>query len=61
MKKIILSLLLLITVVPVWAEVECPYGTENDPYPGDCALYTDENADNYCDYSQEELGAHLED
>jgi polyferredoxin len=30
----------------------CPFGIENDSYPGKCGLYTDTNNDSLCDYSQ---------
>ena len=29
----------------------CPRGLVNDPYPGQCTLYTDTNGDGYCDFS----------
>ena len=32
---------------------DCPYGRVDDPYPGSCSLYVDENNDNICDNSQE--------
>lgn len=30
----------------------CPYGMVNDPYPGQCRLYTDSSGDGICDLSQ---------
>lgn len=33
------------------AGVACPRGIVNDPYPGRCRWYTDENGDGFCDYS----------
>ena len=30
----------------------CPRGLTNDPYPGQCGLYTDQNSDQICDLSQ---------
>lgn len=30
----------------------CPYGLTNDPYPGQCHLYTDSTGDSICDLSQ---------
>lgn len=30
----------------------CPYGLTNDPYPGQCHLYTDSTGDGICDLSQ---------
>lgn len=32
----------------------CPFGLENDPYPGECGRYIDTNQDNICDLSQPE-------
>ena len=32
--------------------LECPFGRIDDPYPGYCRLYTDQNSDGICDYSQ---------
>jgi uncharacterized protein YceK len=31
---------------------ECPKGLTNDPYPGKCALYTDEDGNEVCDLSE---------
>ncbi|MBN2422241.1 hypothetical protein JXB41_03365 [Candidatus Woesearchaeota archaeon] len=33
-------------------ESQCPKGLINDPFPGSCALYTDENNNRICDYSE---------
>ncbi len=30
----------------------CPFGLENDPYPGECGRYIDTNQDGICDLSQ---------
>lgn len=32
----------------------CPFGLVNDPYPGQCRLYVDEDGDGFCDLSQGE-------
>jgi hypothetical protein len=32
--------------------VTCPNGMVDDPAPGSCGLYTDENDNNICDYSE---------
>jgi len=32
-----------------FAQTECPFGVENDPYPGQCWLYTDQNNNEICD------------
>lgn len=52
MKKIILILLFLLILFPLVSSVTCPTGQINDTYPGDCGIYTDQNKDNICDYSQ---------
>jgi len=31
---------------------DCPFGKENDPYPGDCSRYIDTDNDGICDHSQ---------
>lgn len=31
---------------------DCPHGLENDPYPGNCGLYVDEDANDICDHSE---------
>lgn len=38
----------------VWAQ-DCPFGVENDPAPWQCGLYTDENANNFCDHGESNL------
>jgi hypothetical protein len=35
----------------------CPYGLVNDPYPGECRRYTDENGNGLCDLSEPNLVA----
>ena len=30
----------------------CPFGVENDTFPGDCALYKDNNHNGLCDYGE---------
>ena len=32
--------------------VACPYGLVNDPYPGECQRYIDQNGDGICDLSE---------
>jgi len=39
------------------AGVACPFGLVNDPYPGQCQRYVDQNGDGICDLS--ELGSGL--
>jgi len=48
----IISFLALFVAGPVLA-TDCPYGLVDDPYPGQCSLYVDENGDGICDLSQE--------
>jgi len=50
---IILSIIFFIlpSSTPIIA-YNCPFGYVNDPYPGLCALYIDQNNDNICDNSQ---------
>jgi len=52
MKYLILSILFFLTALPVFAS-SCPFGLINDPFPGQCALYIDENQDGFCDNSQD--------
>jgi hypothetical protein len=33
-------------------DLECPSGVVNDAFPGQCALYTDNNNNEICDYSE---------
>ena len=33
-------------------QTECPYGEVNDPYPGKCGRYIDENDNGICDNSE---------
>jgi len=36
----------------VRAWLDCPYGRVNDPYPGQCGLYTDMNNNQICDHGE---------
>jgi hypothetical protein len=45
---------LLFTSYSISAYDDCPYGIENDPYPGICSRYIDQNKDGICDHSQSE-------
>lgn len=48
-------ILLIITISPtINAWDDCPFGLENEPYPGTCPRYTDTNNDGLCDHSQSE-------
>jgi hypothetical protein len=33
-------------------KVSCPKGLVNDPYPGKCRRYVDEDGSGYCDFSE---------
>ena len=62
MKKIQKSILILSTIFFILgffsytalAWEDCPFGYEDEPYPGTCWRYVDENNDGICDLSQEE-------
>lgn len=54
-KKLILTGLIfssLLITNPALAWDDCPYGLENDPYPGVCSRYIDTDGDGICDHSQ---------
>jgi len=38
------------TIAIAWDD--CPFGMENDPYPGSCPRYIDVDGDGICDHSQ---------
>lgn len=42
------------TIYSISAYDDCPYGIENDPYPGICGRYIDRDNDGICDHSQSE-------
>ena len=42
------------TQVPVVTTSRCPKGLINDPYPGRCRHYTDQNGNGFCDLSEVE-------
>lgn len=51
--------MLLSLMLPALAQVasawdDCPFGIEDDPYPGECPRYIDTNGDGICDHSQPE-------
>lgn len=55
MKKLLLIIALFIIVAkstPVLAGNDCLNGKVNDPFPGSCGQYLDNNKDNICDHSQ---------
>lgn len=55
-KYIILSTLIFILVaissISIYAWNNCPFGLEDDPYPGECKRYIDTDGDGICDRSQ---------
>ena len=55
-KYIILSTLIFILVsfssISIYAWDNCPFGFEDDPYPGECKRYIDTDGDGICDLSQ---------
>jgi len=51
MKKLILSIILLF--IPFFAQAQtCPFGLTNDPAPGSCGRFIDENKNQLCDLSE---------
>ncbi len=55
-KYIILSTLIFILVsfssISIYTWDNCPFGFEDDPYPGECKRYIDTDGDGTCDLSQ---------
>lgn len=50
---ILYAILSIISVAGmVYAAAKCPLEIENDPYPGKCGLYVDDDGDKICDLSQ---------
>jgi len=62
MKKTQKAIILLFTITIILtiystnslAWDDCPFGLEDEPYPGSCWRYVDENSDGICDHSQSE-------
>lgn len=53
MKKLyVVILIALLTPIAVYAWNDCPYGTVDDPYPGQCPRYVDTNQNKICDHSE---------
>lgn len=46
----IFTIMLISPTLSAWNN--CPFGIENDAYPGDCGRYIDTNNDGICDQSQ---------
>lgn len=55
-KYIILSIIIFVLIsfstMFIYAWDNCPYGVEDDPYPGECKRYIDTDGDGICDRSQ---------
>lgn len=51
----IILIISIMLPLKVFAVVPCPFGYINDPLPGLCARYIDQNQDNLCDHSQSQL------
>jgi len=45
-------LLLIFNTVSAYSWDNCPFGLEDDPYPGECNRYVDSDGDGICDLSQ---------
>ena len=53
MKKLyVVILIALLTPIAVYAWNDCPYGTVDDPFPGQCPRYLDTNQNRICDHSE---------
>ena len=48
----IIFILIAFSSISIYAWDNCPYGLEDDPYPGECKRYIDTNGDAICDRSQ---------
>jgi len=51
-KLYVVILIALLTPIAVYAWNDCPYGTVNDPFPGQCPRYVDTNQNRICDHSE---------
>ena len=49
---IIIFILVAFSSISIYAWDNCPYGLEDDPYPGECKRYIDTDGDGICDRSQ---------
>ncbi len=45
-------ILIAFSSISLYAWDNCPYGLEDDPYPGECKRYIDTDSDGICDRSQ---------
>ena len=48
----IVSILMVFSSISIYAWDNCPFGFEDDPYPGECKRYIDTDGDGICDLSQ---------
>lgn len=53
-EKTLIIVLALIVFSGYVVGVDCPFGLENDSYPGDCGRYVDSGGDGLCDLSEPE-------
>ena len=51
----IIFILIAFSSISAYAWNNCPYGLEDDPYPGECKRYIDTDSDGICDRSQPAL------
>jgi len=50
--SIIIFILITFSSISIYAWDNCPFGLEDDPYPGECKRYIDTDGDGICDRSQ---------
>jgi len=50
--SIIIFILIAFSSISIYAWDNCPFGLEDDPYPGECNRYIDTDGDGICDLSQ---------
>jgi len=50
--SIIIFILIVFSSISIYAWDNCPFGFEDDPYPGECKRYIDTDGDGICDLSQ---------
>jgi len=48
----IIFILVAFSSISIYAWDDCPFGLEDDPYPGECKRYIDTDGDGICDRSQ---------
>ena len=48
----IIFILVIFNSISIYAWDNCPFGLEDDPYPGECKRYIDTDGDGICDLSQ---------